>query len=84
MRGGATGVRRGDARGRRADRFHRRRRVGGAALRRGGGHPELCELLVEKGLKADAAAGDGETPVDLAEEEEHDEAVAVLKASLAK
>ena len=40
------------------------------------GTPELCELLVEKGLKADAAARDGETPVDLAEEEEHDEAVA--------
>ena len=48
------------------------------------GTPELCELLMEKGLRADAAAGDGETPVDLAEEEEHDEAIAVLKASIAK
>lgn len=46
------------------------------------GTAALCELLVEKGLRADAEAGDGETPVDLAEEEEHEEAVAVLKASL--
>jgi hypothetical protein len=35
-----------------------------------------------RGLKADTKAGDGETPLDLAEEEEHEEAVAALKASL--
>jgi ankyrin repeat protein len=46
------------------------------------GTPELCELLMGRGLKADTKAGDGETPLDLAEEEEHEEAVAALKASL--
>ena len=34
-------------------------------------------------LPADAAAKDGATPVDLAEEEEHTDALEVLQASLA-
>ena len=32
----------------------------------------LAELLLEKGLKADARAKDGATPIELAEEEEHE------------
>ena len=46
------------------------------------GGADLCELLLSRGLRADAKAKDGSTPIDLAEEEEHDEAVEVLKKSL--
>jgi ankyrin repeat protein len=48
----------------------------------GDGTVDLIKLLLAKGLKADAKAKDGSTPVDIAEEEEHSEAVAVLQASL--
>jgi ankyrin repeat protein len=46
------------------------------------GTVELIELLIAKGLKADTPAKDGATPIELAEEEEHDDAVEALKASL--
>jgi ankyrin repeat protein len=46
------------------------------------GGADLCELLLSRGLRADAKAKDGSTPIDLAEEEEHDEAMEVLKKSL--
>ena len=42
---------------------------------------DLSELLLEKGLKADARAKDGATPNELAEEEEHDDAVEAPRAS---
>jgi len=48
----------------------------------GDGGVDLIELLLEKGLKADARAKDGATPIELAEEEEHDDAVEALRASL--
>ena len=44
----------------------------------GDGGVDLIELLLEKGLKADARAKDGATPIELAEEEEHDDAVEAL------
>ena len=40
-------------------------------------------LVLGKGLAADAEDKDGATPLDMAEEEEHEEAAALLKASLA-
>jgi ankyrin repeat protein len=48
----------------------------------GDGTVDLIQLLLEKGLKADARAKDGATPIELAEEEEHDDAVEALRASL--
>ena len=48
----------------------------------GEGSPELIELLLKKGLKADTGAKDGATPLELAEEEEHEEAVELLRESL--
>ena len=41
------------------------------------------ELLLSKGLAADAEDKDGSTPLDMAEEEEHEEAAELLRASLA-
>ena len=38
------------------------------------GTPELVRLLLQKGFSADAEAKDGATPVELAEEEEHEDA----------
>ena len=48
----------------------------------GDGTPELIKLLLSKGLKADAEDKDGATPLEMAEEEEHEEAAELLKASL--
>ena len=48
----------------------------------GDGAVDLIEFLIEKGLKADARAKDGSTPIELAEEEEHDDAAEALRASL--
>jgi hypothetical protein len=48
----------------------------------GDGTPALVALLLSKGLKADVQDKDGVTPVDMAEEEEHEEALELLKASL--
>ena len=50
-----------------------------AALRRRGGTPELVRLLLQKGFSADAEAKDGATPVELAEEEEHEDAARILR-----
>lgn len=46
------------------------------------GTVDLIEFLIEKGLSATARAKDGSTPIELAEEEEHDDAAEALRASL--
>ena len=43
------------------------------------GTPELVRLLLQKGFSADAEAKDGATPVELAEEEEHEDAARILR-----
>ena len=43
------------------------------------GTPELVRLLLQKGFSADAEAKDGATPVELAEEEEHEDATRILR-----
>jgi ankyrin repeat protein len=45
------------------------------------GDPETVELLLSKGLKSTAKAKDGTTPIELAEEEEHEEAAEILRES---
>lgn len=47
------------------------------------GTPALVQLLLGEGLRADAEDKDGATPLDMAEEEEHEEAADLLRASLA-
>ena len=47
----------------------------------GDGDPGTVELLLSKGLKSTAKAKDGTTPIELAEEEEHEEAAEILRES---